>query len=113
MDKTEGTGNMGEKSAEIGSRDRTGGTDQLDSWAKTTVTGQPGQERYNRMVRKTGQDNQCKDSKERTTRAGQGKLGQDNNTRQTLQDSHGKTVRTGHIGQDSQDRSVWRGRPDR
>ncbi len=112
MDRTAQIGKLGDKS-DTGSQDRPAGE---NSWDKTTVAGQPWQERHNRTVKKrkdrtagTGQPRQ--DNCGRTTRKGQ--LGQDRDrstsTGLTRQDSHDGIVRTGDLRQGSQDRSIWRG----
>jgi hypothetical protein len=112
MNRTAEIGKPGDKRG-TGSPDRPAGENK---WDKTTVAGQPWQERYKRTVKKrkdrtagTGQPRQ--DNCGRTTRKEQ--LGQDRDrsttTGQTRQDSHDGIARTGDLGQGSQDRSVWRG----
>ncbi len=73
------------------------------------MAGQPWQERYNRTVRKyrTTKTEHC----DRTVRKGHLVQDRDSwdrttNTEQTRQYSHDGTARTGHLRQDSQDRSI-------
>jgi hypothetical protein len=92
MDRTARIGKLGDKIAETGSRDRTGGTDQLE---RTFKTGQWWQDSHGRKdttgrLEKTSQDSRDRkikteqlwqDSQERKSRTGQGQLGQNDQNR--------------------------------
>ncbi len=79
-----GTVKLGDKSAETGSRDRIGGTGQLERTVGTTVAGGHGRNDTTGQFKKTGHD-----SWDRTTKTGQPRL-----------DNHGRTARKRQLGQD-------------
>jgi hypothetical protein len=117
MDRTAGTQKVGDKSADTGSRDRTGGTGQPE---RTVETGQlcqdsRGREDATRLLEKTEQgswDRTTKtwqpwqDSQDKApgTRDSWDKM---TNTSKMWQDSYDRKARTGNVGQHSQGRSVW------